>query len=548
MESRALRQPTEEALFETSVPRGSNRGLRVLVWGIVALFSLVATLYAAHARFIARDEGFYLMAARLVMEGQVPYRDFFYPQMPLVPYVFGLWHLVAGESWRAARTGAALLAFAAYALTALYTARRSGFAAGVLTFLLCGLAIILQAWIPTAQTDSVSAPLMMAAACALQRAAPAWAGLFAGLTVLSRLTLAPVVPIFFLWGVATSGAATRGRAALSFLQGLLVPVLIGVAFLAFDPENFYHNNLGYHLQRSTLTDEEGSFKRLLVLRILLGLRDGSGIGEWQFRFILYSALLHSALRVRRGGLKAVDPLVWLGAVLFVIHLTPKPTYLQYFCIVALPLFPAAAALWCGAFRLLAMRANVRWLQPVGIALLVMWFGWAGSLDVERFTRTGHRVIGIGQSYKATWKLDFIKRVNEAITKLSTDGLPVFAWWPGHLYGTEIAPLPGTENHFGPHWVMARQFPPEEQLRRKAISYALVADAFREGRTRFAILYSPGKRPTDLETRIREAGGVVVFSELGIKIYERREKGSEPPSVDSKPIDTPEQKPRRKAAS
>jgi len=36
------------------------------------------------------DEGWYLYASKLVFEGQLPYRDFAYTQMPLLPYVYGV--------------------------------------------------------------------------------------------------------------------------------------------------------------------------------------------------------------------------------------------------------------------------------------------------------------------------------------------------------------------------------------------------------------------------------------------------------------------------
>ncbi|MCJ7577100.1 MAG: hypothetical protein MUO91_01470 [candidate division Zixibacteria bacterium] len=54
-------------------------------------------------RLIDYDEGSYLSAAYLVGEGKLPYLDFFYPQMPYLPYVYslvshsGLWSLFGGR-------------------------------------------------------------------------------------------------------------------------------------------------------------------------------------------------------------------------------------------------------------------------------------------------------------------------------------------------------------------------------------------------------------------------------------------------------------------
>lgn len=76
----------------------------------VFLIQLIPFLVVARHRLIDGDEGFYLMASRLVFEHRVPYRDFFFTQMPLLPYVYGLWMQIAGRSWGSARIFSAILA------------------------------------------------------------------------------------------------------------------------------------------------------------------------------------------------------------------------------------------------------------------------------------------------------------------------------------------------------------------------------------------------------------------------------------------------------
>ena len=63
-------------------------------------------------RVIDPDEGWYALAAVRVTRGETPYLDFFYPQMPLLPYVFGAWTAIFGESWYAERLCASALAIA----------------------------------------------------------------------------------------------------------------------------------------------------------------------------------------------------------------------------------------------------------------------------------------------------------------------------------------------------------------------------------------------------------------------------------------------------
>ncbi|MCP4604772.1 MAG: hypothetical protein GY847_30335 [Proteobacteria bacterium] len=46
--------------------------------------------YYLNSSRMSADEGFYALAARNVMEGKLPYRDFAYTQMPLLPYLNGI--------------------------------------------------------------------------------------------------------------------------------------------------------------------------------------------------------------------------------------------------------------------------------------------------------------------------------------------------------------------------------------------------------------------------------------------------------------------------
>src|SRR6185437_8659280 len=54
-------------------------------------------------RFVDGDEGVYAYASRLAVHGHLPYRDFFYEQAPLLPYVYGPVDFLSGGSWFALR-------------------------------------------------------------------------------------------------------------------------------------------------------------------------------------------------------------------------------------------------------------------------------------------------------------------------------------------------------------------------------------------------------------------------------------------------------------
>lgn len=74
-----------------SEPSAGRTTTDPLILGVVIAASavyLAGLIYYAHVRPIDADEGFYTTAARLVWEGKTPYRDFFYQQAPLLPYLY----------------------------------------------------------------------------------------------------------------------------------------------------------------------------------------------------------------------------------------------------------------------------------------------------------------------------------------------------------------------------------------------------------------------------------------------------------------------------
>ena len=74
-----------------------RRGLLAVV-GAASLIYLAALAYYAMVRSIDTDEGYYVSAARLVWEGKVPYRDFFFPQAPMLAYLYGwIWGVPPGS-------------------------------------------------------------------------------------------------------------------------------------------------------------------------------------------------------------------------------------------------------------------------------------------------------------------------------------------------------------------------------------------------------------------------------------------------------------------
>src|SRR5262249_3755147 len=148
-------------------PRRARAGCRVRrsrMLGAAVAGALVLALYGAVAwhRFLDGDEGFYLVAARLVGEGKRLYRGFFFLQTPALPYAFAGWLALAGSGWHAARMLAALLAAAIGALVYVAvlgsTGRRSAAAAAVVLYAASGLSL---GWFSTVKTYGLGEVLLL---------------------------------------------------------------------------------------------------------------------------------------------------------------------------------------------------------------------------------------------------------------------------------------------------------------------------------------------------------------------------------------------------
>ena len=70
--------------------RGSIKlSWRAAIWTGITLYVALSIVYLFWGQ-INDDEGWYLYASELVFAGDLPYRDFAFTQMPLLPYVYGL--------------------------------------------------------------------------------------------------------------------------------------------------------------------------------------------------------------------------------------------------------------------------------------------------------------------------------------------------------------------------------------------------------------------------------------------------------------------------
>jgi hypothetical protein len=433
-----------------SVPR-LPRTSRLLL-APVFLLQVVPFLAIARHRLIDGDEGFYLMASRLVFEHKLPYRDFFFTQMPLSPYVYGLWMRVAGYSWTSARTFCALLAaLAGTVLFAQVCAETKRSAAGLAAISLFASSTLVFAWFTIAKTFALSAVFLLFAYFVFTRPSAshlnrsvAITGLLLGIAIDVRLYLLALAPLFLWWIWREADARHRLKVALWFLAGLTMALLPNIFFLAMAPREYLFGNLLFHAIRSNggLVGNVGQ-KLFAVAQLLLTGSGGNGLQTT----LLLALVFILMVRLKTGSLAARRALQ-LAAALALISCFPTPTYIQYFCL-CIPFLVLTVV--CSAIDLLDSLNQLRTkrLAATGAIALVALYAAASAPDYPRFCATGEGVNGIRSRDRAgDWKIDSVQAVSRAIDEFAGPADRVMSFWPGYYLESKAQPPPGFENNTG----------------------------------------------------------------------------------------------------
>ena len=378
----------------------------------------------------------YAYASRLAREGHVPYRDFFYEQMPLLPYVYGGWIAVTGESWYSVRVLSALLAAAAGTVLYLHVLgrhRSRPLASAALA--LYALSALVLGYFSIVKTFALASLFLLAALALVDgpgRRRWLAAGLLVGFAVDTRLVFAAAIPAFAV-------VALRRRGLLRLAGGLAAGLVPSLVLLALSPHAFVFDNLRYHGEKTSHGLVGEPVQKLRTAANLLGL--GSADHALGAQFVLLLAASAAALWLLRRRLPfAAAVAVSLGIASFL----PTPTYVQYFSVVVPYLV------------LLAAELAARWRGAIlaGIAVYAAAGGVALAHDVQT-------------SPLLRPSIRSVERVSDAVEIRTQPGETVLAGWPGYLFGTHAEAVPGYTNQFAP--VAAAKVSPREAARVHVIS-------------------------------------------------------------------------------
>lgn len=431
---------------------------------LCAAIGALLTLYfitLARFRLIDGDEGYYLYAARLVLEGELLYRDFFYTQMPLMPYLHAVVFWITEPGWFAGRLVSALCSAALGVLIFLHLSRqcrhRSWPVLGVVLY--AGSCLVISNF-PVAKTHAISALTVFSAWQLLDSRSQMisfplrclLAGLILGLGIDARLMMAGVFPAL-LWGAIRPVPLSNTlnlRTGILFCIGMAAAFIFVIPFLIADPANFIFGNYSYHAMRSTMSFSESLAQKSRMGMELIGFGGlNNGALGFQNIILLLLTAMGIAMRMHVGQ----RPTVAHGVMLFILitAFIPTPAYTQYLAALIPFLVVCAVKTLAELSALISSGESSRLMHPFKWSLLgiLMIFLLASGQELRRDLITGQAVPPINVPDNAVnWRIETMEQIARLLDEKVPEGEAVLTWWPGYCLGSRVRVLEGLENHFG----------------------------------------------------------------------------------------------------
>lgn len=445
--------------------------------GALSLVYLAVLLLYATRRGLNPDEGFYPLAARLVWEGKIPYRDFLFSQGPLIPYIYGWIAGLHPQSLVAMRFVSVALGAATVFLWGWFLFSLRSLSPGVAfwTFLVILLNPYWIAWHSIVKTFAFADFLISVAIICLyhgfQRGRARWyagAGLALGLLASSRSLYGPVLPFTLVWLALLDWKAVERnfRRTWAYLAGVVcgaVPLLLN---FAADPDTFIFDNFRY--RRIIDTGLHAPTLQVLLNKIG-GLELALKRPFFEVLSILVLAGIISLLELRK---KKENPwsrqdyqfflLVFLMMLVYTgTSLIPIPAWSEYF---EAPLLPFLVFFIAEGLRI-ALRFSWKW--AVVIVILGPVLCWQ---DV-------HKIVGEASGIPRL-QLAAYREVTRIVRANSSPDAVVLSIWPGYVFESGRRPFPGTENQFV--YPVAAGIAPELRRRYHVASKDMVLQAVVDG--------------------------------------------------------------------
>jgi hypothetical protein len=435
---------------------------RIVAAAVLAVIFVVAVAQIWY-RPVDRDEGFWLYTSWRFAEGDVPYRDFALPHMPLASLYYAGAVKIFGPSLYALRgLNVALFALSA-AFLGLALARRFGGSASFFAVVFFASSSLTLTWLVPVKAYAPAAAALTGAVAVWLRPADAEKtalgralviGVLLGAATLARLTLAATLPAaaFAIWFSSSSRPGRRAAAVGALCVGFLATAPVILYFRAAAGDAFSFNVWGIH-------------------KLFLG---GGETGRWAAALslllppdpaiLIVAALL--ALRTERRRILAF-PLA-VGVFILVAHFLPGSSQRQYF-VLAVP--PLAATAGVGAAWLWRRKKTITLVAVAAAAFL----GAGRPAAKVAFDRAHKELVGPAEVYAAARLLADATRPDERI----------YTAWPGYGALSRRRVLPGWELGYFTHRIGER-LSAADRRRYHLMTYEETAEALAAGEARFAL--------------------------------------------------------------
>ncbi len=374
----------------------------VIAVAVALLSALALYIFSALYGNLNQDEGWYLYAARCVSDGLYPYKDFFYTQAPLMPWVYswfeGLWApfgVLGGRVFTAVLGFLSSVCIASMAVRAV-PHERSG-EAGLIAFALVGCNLYHAYFTTIPKTYALASFFLYSGCLALtfcflrkrrshSRLSRMWAlpaGLLIALAAGVRLSLGIVLPVITV-GLMLNWRKCRSAFFWFALGGGLGLAAIFAPIIISAKEEFVFSQT-FHVQRGGTSIDPvlvaGSLSRV--------------IRGYLIQFILFAAIVSGWLIAGRGKKLSSDtdhngyvyhgevwPLIWAFAfgAAFIVHIISPHPYDDY-QVPVMGLLSAAVAVW-GVNALSEKKWRV--LLAVSTVIAVNMCSFASPLIQEWF--------------------------------------------------------------------------------------------------------------------------------------------------------------------
>lgn len=394
-----------------------------LIFFSLLLLQIVLSLVFVFFRFIDADEGLYLNSAYLVKEGQTPYFDFFYPQAPLLPYVYAPIADLGISSLFWGRLISLLFSLILGLVLFFYYRRITGDSKNSLwLYFFYTFNGLFLAYHPVIKTYAWSDLFGFLSFIFLseflffnqKKSNLFWAGLFLGLAFNFRATflvifLLEVVVILLFYQIPN-----RFKSILGLFSGALIPSIPSLVFFFKNPWVFIFNNFTYHQIWGKEVVQMGVMQKILVL--------GKFIFYPQNLFLIVLAVC-GIWRSFKNNFKPGKIASIFAMVLVIVYFLATPTQFQYYE-QALPY-----VLILSTFGFLAILNWPNQSRP-SINPLFKW----GSGIYYLLTLIPFFLVFISgvRERDQFFKISEVKKVVSVIQESTTAQDKILSVWPGYL--------------------------------------------------------------------------------------------------------------------